>query len=256
MATASATLQHKANSSSVPVPFYFTFPAEFAAGTAQPHRQPMVFLMNGFSVEASRYSGVLAGLAARGFVVAASDYYHNWTEPPFPPFPREHPPFLLDTVLTDRDHQCRQCICLMHCLHICAFWHIKLLYYDLVFGQAPVCIGIAVALHSSITQGSQPTCCSGATALAACTRALSAHESRLSPPAPTPGPGCPPGYVLVTAGLLGTLLDFAKGAAAEDAKFGFLRSADLGRVVLLAHSAGGSVAMRMLSGKGLGLGLG
>lgn len=45
--------------------------------------------MNGFSVEASRYSGVLAGLAARGFVVASSDYYHNWTEPPFPPFPRE-----------------------------------------------------------------------------------------------------------------------------------------------------------------------
>lgn len=55
--------------------------------------------------------------------------------------------------------------------------------------------------------------------------------------------------MLVTAGLLGTLLDFAKGGAAEDAKFGFLRLADLGRVVLLAHSAGGSVAMHMLSGR-------
>ena len=74
------------------------------------------------------------------------------------------------------------------------------------------------------------------------------HASRLKPPAPTPGPGCPPGYVLVTAGLLGTLLDFATGAAVEDAKFGFLRSANLERVVLLAHSAGGSVAMHMLSG--------
>lgn len=89
VATASATLQYRANTSSVPVPFYFTFPADLAAGAAQPPRQPLVFLMNGFSVEASRYSGVLAGLAARGFVVAASDYYHNWTEPPFPPFPRE-----------------------------------------------------------------------------------------------------------------------------------------------------------------------
>ncbi len=63
-----------------------------------------------------------------------------------------------------------------------------------------------------------------------------------------PGPGCPKGYVLVTAGLLSTLLDFARGDAAHDAKFGFLEAADLGRVVLLAHSAGGSVAMRMLSG--------
>ena len=96
VATSSATLQHKANSSSVPVPFYFTYPADFAAGAAHPPRQPLVFLMNGFSVEASRYSGVLAGLAARGFVVAASDYYHKWTEPPFPPFPREpRPPSLL-----------------------------------------------------------------------------------------------------------------------------------------------------------------
>ena len=97
VATASATLQHRANSSSVPVPFHFTFPADIAAGAAQPPRQPLVFLMNGFSVEASRYSGVLTGLAARGFVVAASDYYHNWTEPPFPPFPRERHPLLCST---------------------------------------------------------------------------------------------------------------------------------------------------------------
>ncbi|KAK9837327.1 hypothetical protein WJX81_006448 [Elliptochloris bilobata] len=105
--------------------------------------------MNGFSVEASRYSGVLAGLATRGFVVASSDYYHNWTSPPPPPFPRL---------------------------------------------------------------------------------------------------GCPESYVLVTAELLGTLLDFARGSATQDGRFSFLHSADLGRLVLLAHSAGGSVAMCMLSG--------
>ncbi len=54
--------------------------------------------------------------------------------------------------------------------------------------------------------------------------------------------------MLVTAGLLTTLLDFAHGAGAHGDTFGFLRAANLGRVVLLAHSAGGAVAMRLLSG--------
>ena len=114
-------------------------------------------------------------------------------------------------------------------------------------------VAVTVALDSSIVQSSQVTCCLSVRAYAAFAHTFSTHASRLSLPAPKPGPGCPPGYVLVTAGLLGTLLDFAKGAAAEDAKFGFLRSADLGRVVLLAHSAGGSVAMHMLSGEGRAL---
>ena len=62
------------------------------------------------------------------------------------------------------------------------------------------------------------------------------------------GPGCPDSYVLVTAGLLTTLLDFAHGAGAHGDTFGFLRAASLDRIVLLAHSAGGAVAMRLLSG--------
>lgn len=87
--TLNKTLEHKAENATVPVPYYFTFPEEFASNSSHSHqRQPLVFLMNGFSVEASRYTGVIAGLAARGFVVVSSDYYHDWTSPPFPPFPR------------------------------------------------------------------------------------------------------------------------------------------------------------------------
>jgi len=85
-------LHERKDSASVPVPFYFTFPEAYAGGAPAGHRrQPLVFLMNGFAVEAPRYTGVIASLAARGFVVASSDYYHNWTSPPPPPFPRAQP---------------------------------------------------------------------------------------------------------------------------------------------------------------------
>ena len=89
--TVNKTLLHeREDGTSVLIPFYFTFPEEYAGGVPAGHRrQPLVFLMNGFAVEAPRYTGVISSLAARGFVVASSDYYHNWTSPPPPPFPRE-----------------------------------------------------------------------------------------------------------------------------------------------------------------------
>ena len=51
-------------------------------------------------------------------------------------------------------------------------------------------------------------------------------------------------------GAVVTQLGCAGSGAAEDAKFGFLRSADLRRVAILAHAAGVSVAVHMLSGEG------
>lgn len=67
-------LPHKANATStVPVNFTFTFPN---LHQGQPtNKRPLMLLMNGLSVESFWYNKVISDLAAKGFVIAASDYY-------------------------------------------------------------------------------------------------------------------------------------------------------------------------------------
>ncbi len=71
-------LPHKRDGTSViPLNFTFTFPGPHAAplDLAKHPKLPLVFLLNGASVESFWYRRVIGDLASKGFVVASTDYY-------------------------------------------------------------------------------------------------------------------------------------------------------------------------------------
>ena len=77
--TTKAVLKHVPSpGTSVPINFTFTYP-DASPATDVITKPPLIFLLNGASVEAEWYSDVIKDLAALGYVVAASDYYRFTT---------------------------------------------------------------------------------------------------------------------------------------------------------------------------------